>query len=888
MTITEKSLQELRSTVIWKYLNSINPSYAILSEIFVANVAPLLDTISRHFPYYTNHGANHSYNILKRYEHILKSECFIQNNGFTLSDTESYLLICSAYGHDLGMTVFPGEESHLQMVLEILPIDSWETNNVLQTYLRANHSTRGYEYIAYHAEELKIPVHLLSHLNELMVAHNLPTSELKNNILKKYTADQKSLPLPQLAAVLCIADALEFSETRVKDSILTELKQLSVGDNDPQILESYQENMKHVCIHSNLTIEEQGSIVVNGTFLDADVLNLAHKTFDNIENWLRDYIEIDYSYSPRTKLRIPIHRYFEYPKADFERLGIRMKKDNVINLIASNSLWENNKGIVIKELLQNAVEACRYRQFNSSPADAYSPSIEVIFNDKEHVITVKDNGCGMSKDVILNNFLTVGNSRSTTPEYTRQGYISLARFGVGFWSVFTIAKHVEVQTLDYTTLATGLEFDVSIALLKDYILFKEITISAGTTIKLFLKDGVSINDIKFALDKEIICSEIPIRIISKDSEYSILQSVTLPTPEIIFGAKFQMAKNEDIKLFYWQEDTTNYDLKVFIMYKIVNDKPTFLLSNAQPVHRLTNYPMQGYNKSSLCGFSINVLSVYTPFQANAIVGYLANIKNPKGFIFNLNRRTILPSKELESYSEKLSEFLCAAMNQFLLENKIHKSEEIYRLYEDATKSMQGGIGFQKQHFINISNLYPHLIIFKLYKIQKGNKFNNCTIEYLSIKDLLAQNITIFGFMPFHNFSSTYSLSERNSDIVYNILADIDEFQGGYFHMKTTEIEFLFDSDSTSQIIALYKNMSLGEKIPIPIIKVNTSSIELKENHVEFIGSVQGIWSGQIIIKSIVGKNFIFAYNRIIVNPDSKIAIKIKELLLRMKMQFLLS
>ncbi|MBC3887363.1 hypothetical protein GH810_03450 [Acetobacterium paludosum] len=55
----------------------------------------------------------------------------------------------------------------------------------------------------------------------------------------------------------------------------------------------------------------------------------------------------------------------------------------------------------------------------------------------------------MSKNIVLNKFLTVGNSRSQEATYKSHGYNSLARFGIGFWSIFTIADEAKIETAPF-------------------------------------------------------------------------------------------------------------------------------------------------------------------------------------------------------------------------------------------------------------------------------------------------------------------------------------------------------------------------------------------------------------------------------------------------------
>ena len=137
---------------------------------------------------------------------------------------------------------------------------------------------------------------------------------------------------------------------------------------------SYRENMKHVCVGESLAIRPDGSVLVSGTFSEEDVLALAHRTMDEIEGWVQGYCDVDRrSKQPRLLVRpVPFERNLNFTGGRFERLGVRLNKKNVIDLIASNAVWRDNRGVAIRELVQNAVEACRYRAHHSSSADAYA------------------------------------------------------------------------------------------------------------------------------------------------------------------------------------------------------------------------------------------------------------------------------------------------------------------------------------------------------------------------------------------------------------------------------------------------------------------------------------------------------------------------------------
>ncbi|MFC1713813.1 ATP-binding protein [Candidatus Poribacteria bacterium] len=83
---------------------------------------------------------------------------------------------------------------------------------------------------------------------------------------------------------------------------------------------------------------------------------------------------------------------------------------------------------------------------NSYDADA--EEVEITIDTDGGIITVIDNGCGMTRAECNNRYLTVGYSKrkeqgSTTPKYGRR---VMGRKGIGKLSLFSIAKIIEVHT----------------------------------------------------------------------------------------------------------------------------------------------------------------------------------------------------------------------------------------------------------------------------------------------------------------------------------------------------------------------------------------------------------------------------------------------------------
>ena len=199
-----------------------------------------------------------------------------------------------------------------------------------------------------------------------------------------------------------------------------------------------------------------------------------------------------------------------------------------------NAVWRDDPGIAVRELIQNAVEACRYRKHHASDADRYSPLVSVIFDRANRTIQVTDNGCGMSKHTVKNHFLTVGSSRSKEPEYATENYASIARFGIGFWSVFTIALRAKVETcsIEHGTLDNrGFSFEVTLDELKDYTVFVTKALPVGTSVTLHLKPNVILDDIYERARGHLLSAAVPIKIMFEDEETLVLPNVSDVTAE---------------------------------------------------------------------------------------------------------------------------------------------------------------------------------------------------------------------------------------------------------------------------------------------------------------------------------------------------------------------
>ena len=113
--------------------------------------------------------------------------------------------------------------------------------------------------------------------------------------------------------------------------------------------------------------------------------------------------------------------------------------------------------IALRELIQNAKDAINARKFFTESFSRGEISIRVRTEGKEQCIEIIDNGIGMSINCIKYHFLNFGSSywnsklsKEENPGLKASGFRSVGRFGIGFYSVFMVAKSVEVITKRYS------------------------------------------------------------------------------------------------------------------------------------------------------------------------------------------------------------------------------------------------------------------------------------------------------------------------------------------------------------------------------------------------------------------------------------------------------
>ena len=114
--------------------------------------------------------------------------------------------------------------------------------------------------------------------------------------------------------------------------------------------------------------------------------------------------------------------------------------------------------VVLRELIQNARDAvhARFRQDDGFTLEDGKIVIRIIKRNRKRIVEVEDNGLGMSLDCIKHFLLDFGSSywgsslsKKEYPGLRSSGFVPIGRFGIGFYSIFMVAKSVDVFSRQY-------------------------------------------------------------------------------------------------------------------------------------------------------------------------------------------------------------------------------------------------------------------------------------------------------------------------------------------------------------------------------------------------------------------------------------------------------
>ena len=197
----------------------------------------------------------------------------------------------------------------------------------------------------------------------------------------------------------------------------------------------------------------------------------------------------------------------ESHKTKFE---FKAETKNLLDILI-HSLYTSTD-IFLRELISNSSDALDKLRFESNKGTDITDKdlpleIKIGFDDKKNTITISDTGIGMTRDEMIANIGTI--AKSGSEEFLKQLSENkeavnniIGRFGIGFYSVFMVAKEVIIKTKSYKKDEVAVEWKSDG--LGDYEISDiDGEINRGTTIEIFLKDDAKEFSEKYRLESII-------------------------------------------------------------------------------------------------------------------------------------------------------------------------------------------------------------------------------------------------------------------------------------------------------------------------------------------------------------------------------------------------
>ncbi|MBT9395062.1 hypothetical protein KLP40_17985 [Hymenobacter sp. NST-14] len=286
-------------------------------------------------------------------------------------------------------------------------------------------------------------------------------------ILKGTSGNNITINEALLAAVLSIAERMSFDIANLNEVIVDYLgvdQDLSVDAIASSINELFWERDNELCeVHITTThpaidfaIRHQIDLLNN----HCNLLNIFLKKFypGSFHNFTlplfsSEKIEIEKDRKGKNLFEVP-------------HLSFRLSESEVKELLIGGSIY-GSQHVFIRELYQNALDACRYRrsrlqylaQTSNSSQNTWQG--EIVFRKGEEngrtYIECSDNGVGMGIKEIRNSFTKAGKRYTDQKEYNEEKFLwsqtspkiedfPNSQFGIGVFSYFLMSDKIIVKT----------------------------------------------------------------------------------------------------------------------------------------------------------------------------------------------------------------------------------------------------------------------------------------------------------------------------------------------------------------------------------------------------------------------------------------------------------
>jgi len=652
--------------------------YSKLQETIEA-VELLLGKYSENFPTYTDHSYKHTKQVFK-----IASELLTKDEILNLNGDEIYVLSMACILHDVGMCI-PEEillkqfgSDRYKEYREVSPKDSSKEN-----LIRDIHHRLSYDFIMIEQKLLCIPSERYAEAIAV-VAMGHRKEQLDDTLIYKpkyFVRDGREFVcLPYLACILRLADELDITNIRTP-KLLTKYympnNEVSIKEWKKHIATT-QINYTEDKIIFQVSCSDQNNLAALEDQFEKiqDVANYSQKVIRNISNTEGRVFSLN------AQKILPEYKYIGF---DPKGIKFSFNVNNVVKTFIGKDLYKNDL-TALREVLQNAIDSCRYKV--SLQVAEYSP--EILIEVYDDTIIVHDNGLGMDEFIIENFFGKLGSSFYAEEE-VKLNFEAIGQFGVGVFSYFLLGEYIDIETK--TNRSQSLKFRIDRDPKNYFHFYKETKRKeSGTSITIHLSKEIiakyAKSDYVDYLFHTFRYIEIPISI-----EYE-------KTKLVLKNSKPECKKEDEIQNRIKFQYRDRIDQLKTISYKIINEKFEGECSIIVPVNSKNlefiselfsydSFETNGTGYSDLSSIQLSQKGVYVTESSIEILHYTVGQVNVlKSLPININRNEFSNSSDvdgiLNQFAIGLIEKMFEEQNEQLSEEEIyHFSNEFLEYYFDG-------------------------------------------------------------------------------------------------------------------------------------------------------------------------------------------------------------
>ena len=349
-----------------------------------------------------------------------------------------------------------------------------------------------------------------------------------------------------------------------------------------------------------------------------------------------------------------------------------------------NSVY-TNRDIFLRELISNASDAIDKLYYKSLTDDKVKLDkdefcIKLDLNKEDRVITITDNGIGMTEEELDENLGVIAKSGSSLFKemHEKQADINIiGQFGVGFYSAFMVAKEIRVLSKAYGS-------DEAYLWVSDgadgYEITKAEKEECGTVITLVLKDNTDTENYDEYLEERRITGivkkysdyvkyPIMMREESKDEEDNkVSEDKTLNSMIPIWKKKEADVSEEEYNSFY-ADKFYDFDAPVKTIHSSVEGQVSYNSLLFVPSHAPYDYYTKDYEKG-LQLYSNGVLIMDK--CADLLPDYFSFIKglvDSEDISLNLSRELLQQDRQLRLIAKSLEKKIKSSLEEMLEEDR---------------------------------------------------------------------------------------------------------------------------------------------------------------------------------------------------------------------------